>query len=84
MTAQLVQLPTNSLGDIPGGLRRLADSIEAGEFGEVASLAWTFDSDQGTALGMLGVGHPGDAHLLFSVAAAAMVKKVLDVKGLIP
>lgn len=69
-----------NLRDIPGTLRNLADQIEQGEFGSVDALAWTLDSDRGYALGMIGGDTPSDAHLLFTVAAAAMVQAVIEQK----
>lgn len=80
MTAQLHVLKAGNLQDIPQILRTLADQIEQGEFGKVEAVAWTLDSDVGYALGMAGGGHPSEAHLLFSVAAAAMVEAVLQGK----
>lgn len=80
MTAQLHVIQTGNLQDIPGTLRNLADQIEKGEFGAVEAVAWTLDSDTGYALGMAGGGHPSEAHLLFSVAASAMVDAVLQGK----
>lgn len=55
--------------DIPEALRILADSIEAGDHGEVHNLAWVLDQgDFAIAVGLLGSvpGLPGPAaHLLF-------------------
>jgi len=78
--AQLHVLKTGNLQDIPGTLRNLADQIEQDEFGTVEALAWTLDTEGGYALGMIGGGHPSEAHLLFSVAASAMVEAVLQGK----
>lgn len=80
MTATLHVIDTGNLQDIPGTLRNLADQIEKGEFGKVEALAWTLDCTEGYALGMIGGGHPSEAHLLFSVAASAMVEAVLQGK----
>lgn len=37
--------PTGGLSDVANGLRSLADSIEAGNYGEVNALAWVLDAD---------------------------------------
>ena len=72
MTVKVVEMPAQDVRDIPGGLRRLADRVEAGELGEVNNLAWVIDSNTEPAVtcGMLGPSaEPGAvAHLMFAVA----------------
>lgn len=81
MSAAIHAIPTGNLQDIPAALRMLADDIEGGTFGTVDALAWTLDGNAGYALGMIGGREPSDAHLLFTVAAAAMVQAVIDGKA---
>lgn len=38
MTAEIVQYPSLNLNDIPAMLRRLADQLEKGEWGEVETV----------------------------------------------
>ncbi len=71
MSAVLVEFPDRDVGDIPRGLRALADQIEAGEYGDAHNCAWVIDCGAGRVdLGILGSSPlPGaDGHLLFSLA----------------
>lgn len=73
MSAQLkvVQLDVGDLSDVSAGLRRLADGIDAGEYGDAHNLAWVIDSGNGeTAIGMLGKSaSPGtEAYYLYGLA----------------
>ena len=77
MSATLHVIDRGNLRDIPGTLRNLAEQIERGEFGQVYAIAWTLDCNEGRAHGLMGGDHPSEAHLHFSVAAAAMVQAVL-------
>lgn len=55
MGVKVVELPTNSLADVAGGLRRIADQIELGEFGDAHNVAWVIDTGGGRIeVGMLG------------------------------
>lgn len=58
--------------DIPTALRKLADEIAAGDFGDAHNLVWIIDSGGGRLeFGLLGPAEaPGSqAHLLMSLAA---------------
>ena len=63
---KVVEIQTQSLDDITGGLRRLADAIDAGEYGEVCNVAWVVDADyQPVSVGLLGrTGSPDAACVL--------------------
>jgi hypothetical protein len=51
----IVKFPKINLADIPESLRRLANSIEAGEFGAAHTLAWVIDCGNGKiSVGLLG------------------------------
>ena len=51
----VVELPTKDIGDIPRGLRAIADAIEAGEYGDAHNLAWVIDcGNYRIEIGMLG------------------------------
>lgn len=43
MSLTVVQFPELSMKSVPEGLRSLANSIEAGEFGDAHNLAWVID-----------------------------------------
>ena len=56
MGVKVVPIPTNSLADVAGGLRRIADQIEKGEFGDAHNVAWVIDAGNGDIrVGMLGM-----------------------------
>lgn len=74
---EAVKLPTGNVGDLVGGLRRLADEIESGEHGEVFVLAWVMPSQKEAAMVEAGLlGQTADpvamAHLLFSHGMRSM------------
>jgi hypothetical protein len=73
----VVQLPTHSLGDVSGGLRRLADEIDAGKYRDAYNVVWIVDCGSGTiALGMLGQSaEPGAVSLLLMKLAE---RKIID------
>mgnify|MGYP003452347716 CR=1 FL=1 len=51
----LVKFPGSKLDDIPGALRRLAEEIESGAFGEVHRLVWIVEVAGGVnGLGLIG------------------------------
>ena len=67
--AAVLPFTGNDLSDIPAGLRRMADEIEAG--GDVHAVAWVADyGDSDIRCGALGaLSEPGaQAHLLFAIA----------------
>lgn len=55
MSAEIVELPSSDIGDLPRGLRAIADGIEAGEYGDAHCLAWVIDGGDGEIItGLLG------------------------------
>lgn len=53
--AEVHILREGNLQDVPFGLRRLADQIEAGDFGDSHNLVWVIDcGDSRLELGLLG------------------------------
>ena len=55
---KVVEVQIQSLDDITGELRRLADSIDAGDYGDVCNVAWVVDADyQPVSVGLLGRAH---------------------------
>ena len=74
---KLVSLPVHSVGDIAGGLRRLADDIEAGKYRDAYNVVWIVDCGSGTIeLGMLGQSaEPGAVSLLLMKMAE---RKIID------
>jgi hypothetical protein len=54
VTAVLLKLPEAHIGDVSGGLRRLADQIDAGEYGDAHAFAWVVDCGGHIEVGMLG------------------------------
>lgn len=50
---EVVPLPTRNHNDVAAGLRRMADKIEAGEYG-AASIAWVMDTKGEVSVGLLG------------------------------
>lgn len=62
----VVELPTHSVKDIAGGLRRLADEIEAGKYLDAYNVVWIVDCGKARVeFGMLGhAAEPGAVVLL--------------------
>ena len=82
MSAELLEFPDVSLLDIARGLRNLADSIEAGNYGDAHNVAWVVDSGHGKIeLGLLGrAGEPGAlGHFLFHLAARRLENGALGI-----
>ena len=74
----LVMRETN-LRDVPGALRCLADSIEAGNFGDVVALAWVLEGDN-VDVGFCGTTptfRGAEAHLLLHAGAHRLVSNAL-------
>jgi hypothetical protein len=64
---RIVHFPVTSLEDVPGGLRKLAEKIELGEYGDAHNVAWVLDEGDGViSVGMCGQSpSPGaEAHYL--------------------
>lgn len=71
MSLNVVKLPSSDLGDIPRGLRAIADQIESGEFGDARNMAFVLDcGDSTVTIGLLGLTPEPVAtgHLLFALA----------------
>jgi len=67
--------------DVPATLRRIADDIERGEFGQVNAAALVLDAFELECF-FCGSGETGpNAHLLFHAGAAKMMAAVLGGKG---
>lgn len=62
----LVELPVHSVKDIAGGLRRLADDVEAGKYLDAYNVVWIVDCGKARIeFGMLGnAAEPGAVVLL--------------------
>ena len=67
----VIELKPRDIGDLPRGLRDLADEIEAGDYGTPDSLVWVLDRNGIIDVGMIGHSpEPGAvAHLLLHMAA---------------
>lgn len=73
----VVPIPTHSVSDISGGLRRLADDIDAGKHRDAYNVVWIVDCGSGTIeFGMLGkAAEPGATVLLLMKIAE---RKLID------
>ena len=70
---KVVDLPKNAFSDITGGLRRLADEIDAGEYGDVCNVAWVMDADYAPiSIGLLGRSPAPDAVCITLMQAATI------------
>lgn len=81
MAATLTVMRDTTLRDIPATLRKLADNIEAGDYGEAVGMAWAVETDGGgrVIVGYSGDGEPGPrAFLLLHTGAAKIMAGVLD------
>lgn len=68
---KVVELPATEMLDVPAALRRMADRIEAGEFGDAHNVAYAVDcGDQVLEVGLLGTAPEGGttAYYLFGRA----------------
>lgn len=77
----LVELPVTYAANLPEKLRKLAEQIEAGDFGDAHTLAWVMDcGDSRIEIGLMGKSEsPGiEAHFLYSLAAHKMMAGVLN------
>lgn len=76
MTAKLYALPTGALQNIPEALRRVADQIEAGEFGEAKAAVVVLESDDLDVFG-IGTADASMSHYLLSCAQ----RRLQDLSG---
>lgn len=68
---KVVTFPKDNLNDIPERLRTLADGIENGEFGEVATLFVIMPKDVGDWPNLFGYGSNADSpHFVFQMELA--------------
>lgn len=74
---KVIQLPVHDIADVAGGLRRLADEIDAGKYRDAYNVVWIVDCGSGTVeLGMLGQSaEPGAVSILLMRLAE---QKILD------
>ena len=73
-------LRETNLQNVPATLRKLADAMESGEYGEVTRCALVWEGDR-LHVSYCGAGEAGpNAHLLLSVGAAYIVNKIVEVK----
>jgi hypothetical protein len=67
----VVELPVASIGDISGGLRRLADDIDRGLYGDPYSVLWVIDCGGGRLeVGQLGLMQSPGAESYFLLGLA--------------
>jgi hypothetical protein len=79
VSADLHALPPSAL-DIPAVLRYVADSVEAGEYGEVVGCAIALDADNIRVM-WGGLGERGPcAHLLLTLGAHRITLETLEAK----
>lgn len=77
--AEVVTLYDTNANDIPAMLRKCADQIEAGEYGEPECMAATLYTDEGSVV--FGWGASSDEHRcisLFQIGSAQLVRNMLD------
>ena len=70
---KVIELPAHSVQDMAGGLRRLADDIEAGKYRDAYNVVWIVDCGSARVeFGMLGrAAEPGAVVLLLMEMAKA-------------
>lgn len=70
MSAVLVPFPENGVNDVAAALRNLADSVDAGNYGDAHNIAWVIDCGDWIECGLAGKSaSPGaEGHLLFAMA----------------
>jgi hypothetical protein len=73
--SNVVELDTPNYGDIPGCLRRLADEIEQGVFGDVYRLIGLLEAD---GLAILRLGEITSAYELMGLFEAAKLRVFAD------
>lgn len=80
MAAALHVLRETNLLNIPATLRALADSIEAGKYGEVHGAVLVWDADQ-LEISYMGAGEAApNAHLLLHAGMMKMIHAVVCLK----
>ena len=80
MAAELLKLPASDMRDVARMVRRIADGIEEGEFGQAHNMAWVMDCGNGRIeVGLLGAAPEPSAlgHLLFALG----MRKLEDISN---
>lgn len=77
MSATLHVLPSAQLQDVPEMLRRLADSVEAGEYGEVTEAVVVMPGDALEVFGF-GTADGNYAHYLLACGQRKLEKPMFD------
>jgi len=77
-TLNLVQHPARDLSNVPTMLRRLADDIEAGKYGEVYAAGTVLEAAECPVFGFGPTGHAQNVSELFAMAHQKMVRDRLD------
>lgn len=73
---KVIALPDRNLADLPNQLRRLADQVEAGELGDVVSIAWVLElSDENYDCGLIGQTPMPKEHMYYLLG---MAKKYIE------
>ena len=55
LLVNVVSFPERNLADVPNSLRRLADDVEQGKYGDTHNLAWVIDcGNSEISIGLLG------------------------------
>ena len=80
---KLIEFPAHSVKDISGGLRRLADDIEAGKYRDAYNVVWIVDCGKARIeFGMLGnAAEPGAVVLLLMELAKQKLLRETEQSG---
>jgi hypothetical protein len=80
---KLIELPAHNIRDIAGGLRRLADDVEAGKYRDAYNVVWIVDCGSARVeFGMLGhAAEPGAVVLLLMEMAKAKLIRETEQQG---
>lgn len=80
---KLVEFPAHSIKDIAGGLRRLADDIDAGKYLDAYNVVWIVDCGKARVeFGMLGhAAEPGAVVLLLMEMAKQKLIRETEQSG---
>ena len=80
--AAVVPFPAQNQNDIPNALRRLADGIEAGNYGDAHNIAFVIDcGDSAVRVGLYGATPVAGstAHFLLHAGASRLMAHITDV-----
>ena len=76
----VVQLQSSNFRDVPATLRKIADSIESGDFGDVHDACLILDADSIDVF-HAGGGDVSDAIMLMNCGIAKLTSTILCAKG---